>query len=430
MIQKHVAILSMVFFVCLSFLAHSDDFRELYVAIPNIYSVAVTTSAVKSSVSYQIVAKELVDYSEDWSNCTAGPYTNKFGRRQQIRAPLHPQIQELTNFSTTMSLENLRILVLGDSVAMQFFHMIDMAAGGSFDNRTVVEYAFGHHYSYALSSTSKVGAWRITDLFLRANENNPPPNLQGGGWNATTARVLLNLTDPRNGEPIRSFDTIVFVIPLPWMKLEKFRTSDLNESLQLANEVFGVQKAILLTMPFMNNIDYDKVPMLLEKNREIQSLVTSFEANRTIPGITGLVVMDFAELMFQFIRANAAFLGYLNGTDSPEMPYLMTRIRDYTPRVRPAAAHVCAGPMFGKGGGSLNFTLCDKNAISLDGIHVCPNTFGGRIVAATGCLLQCLYPDRSKGNSRQQAQAYVLKCQKECNDKFMTLRPINTSTKL
>ena len=424
LIRKHAAILSIVGLVCISFLARPAD---LSTPIPNVYSVAVAAKAGKSSVSYQIVGENAVDYSEDWSNCTAGPYTNKFGRRQQFRAPLHPQIQELTNFSSTISLKNLRILVMGDSVAMQIFHMVDMAAGGSHDNRTVVEYAFGHHYSYALSSTAKIGAWRITDMFLRANENRPPPNEPGGGWNATTARVLLSLPDPSNGEPIQSFDTIVFVIPLPWMKLAHFRASDFKESLQLANEVFGIKKAILLTMPFMNNVEYDRVPMLLEKNREIEALVTDFEGNRTIPGIEGLVMMDFAELMFQFIRANAALLGYLNGTDSAEMPYLMTRIRDYTPHARPAAAHVCAGPMFELRGQSLNFTLCDKNVISLDGIHLCPNAFGGRMVAATGCLLQCLYPDSNGGASRPTEHVDVLECQKECNSKFMTLRPINIS---
>ena len=398
-------------------------FWTLSARLPNFPIESIDSFAVREAkpfISYQIVAKETVDYTEDWSVCTAGPYTNKVGRRTQIRAPLHPALQALTNFSTTLSLQNLRILVMGDSVAMQMFHMIDMAVGGSTDNLTVVEYSSGQRYSYALSSTASVAAWRITEMFLRVNENKPPPNEPGGGWNATTARALLNLPDPSNGQPIRSFDTILFVIPLPWMKLSRFRASDLTESLQLAYEIFGVKKAILLNMPFHNNIEYDKIPMLLEKNRDIQSLVTNFEPNRTIPGITGLVMMDLAELTFQFIRANAPLLGYLNDTDSPDMPYLITRIQDYTTYAKPAAAHVCAGPIFETTGTARNFTLCDKNAISLDGIHMCPATFGGRVVAAAGCLLQCLYSD-SSGDVKERVQSGILDCQKECNDKFMTL---------
>jgi hypothetical protein len=422
--RKRVTTILVLVVVCLaSQLALMFDYRQ-YLGIESVSSFALREA--NPSISFQIVAKEIVDFTDHWSKCTAGPFTNKFGRRKQFRAPLHPVLQALTNFSTTLSLKNHRILVMGDSVAMQMFHMIDMANGGSSSNRTVVENAFGDHYSYALSSTANVGAWRTTGMFLRDNENKPPPNEPGGGWNATTARVLLDLPDPSNGKPIRSFDTILYVVPLPWVKLNNFRVSDLNKSLQLANEVFGVKKAILLTMPFHNNIDYDKIPLLLEKNREIQSLVTNFEAGRTIPGITGLVVMDFAELTFQFIRANAPLLGYLNDTDSPDMPYLAIRIRDYMTFARPAAAHVCAGPLFEKRGAATNFTLCDKNAITIDGIHMCPNTFGGRIVAATGCLLQCLNSDCSR-DMKAGVQIGTLQCQKVCNDKFMTLTPIHIS---
>ena len=376
----------------------------------------------KPSISYQVVRKTT---AEKLLDCNPGRYTNKFKRQPQNRRPLQPELQELTNFSTTLSVENMRILIMGSSVGMQLFEMIDMAIGGSVENRTILEYAWGDHYSSELSSTKKLGAWRMTGMFLRENEGKLPPNAYGGGWNLTTARRYLNLPD-HNGHPIQSFDVILFLIPHGWINnLKKITIAKIVESLQLSSGIFGVKQAILLTMPFINNIEFGMLPLWFEKNREIRNLVSNFEPNHTIPGIDRLVLMDLAELTNQFIQVNAGLLGYLNNTKSPEMTYLDVRLVDFTPRVRPAAAHVCAGPLF-KRKGKL---LCDKNGISSDGMHMCTSTYAGHVVAATGCLLQCLNTDHGELlGGEKEAQAKSVSCQKDCNDKYMTLGNVNATT--
>lgn len=255
------------------------------------------------------------------------------------------------------------------------------------------------------------------------------------------ANTLLNLPDPINGEPIGSFDVVFYDIPSAWLvdDLPDFDASQIIESLQLANEVFGVTKAILLTMPFHSRYDYDSLPILLEKNRDLEALVANFQPNRTIPGITGLAMMDFARLHFSGIRLNAFVLGYSTSADSPDMTYLKIRLQEFE-RKNPAVL-VCAGPVIPittkaarRGNAPLvNMTTCVKNGLLADRVHLCPDVFGGRIVAATGCLLQCLYDDHRTPTSDPHLedtsaddenvidqQATSLACQKECNDKFMT----------
>jgi len=385
--------------------------------------------------TYTFVPKNQINYAEPWDSCDPGKFCNKFGRHCQRRKALFPLLQQLTNFSTTLDLgtndvsqSSNKLLVLGDSVGMQFFHMLDRASSAaSFKthnrkrhNRTVLEYAFGEHISYAVSGDGKLGAWRTTGMFLKENEGKPPPNEPDGGWNRTTAQALLNVVvpgaDDKAATPIGSFDVVLFRIPHGWLKLHQITTKGIIESLQLAHEVFGVTKAILLTLPFNNNVHTHLISEWRSKNDDIRRLVTTFQSNKeTIPGIDRLVLMDLAELTNQFIHRNARYLGYLNDTNDDEnMPYLNVRLVDYIPKVLPAAAHVCSGPLAKEN----TRLLCDKNAITADGLHVCPNTYGGHFVAATGCLLQCL---ESTATTPQNAS---LDCQTNCNDKYMTLKRI------
>jgi hypothetical protein len=391
-------------------------------------------------VSYQIVPKSAVAYTnvDRWDSCAPKRYCNKFGRHCQERNSLFPELQRLTNFSTTLNLgtNSGKLLVLGDSVAMQFFEMLDRASSASRQhNQTIIEYAFGDHLSYGVSGDRKLGAWRTTGMFLNRNEGKLPPNSPEGGWNRTTAQALLHIPihhhDSSGGaehavkqhqeqETIGSFEVVMFRIAHGWLELNQIDIKGIRESLQVAHEVFGVTKAIILTMPFINNVYTHILQSWRRLNDQIRGFVTSFKPNKTIPGIERLVLMDLAELTNQFIQHNARFLGYLNGTDDDEkMPYMDVRLIEFIPKVYPAAAHVCSGPLAKKG---VTRILCDKNAITADGLHVCPTTYGGRFTAATGCLLQCLDIDGDEEYSK-----IAQECQTKCNSKYMTLMPITTA---
>lgn len=392
---------------------------------------ASTTAATKPNISYAFVRKNAIDYSEEWDKCLPGVYKTKRGRNRQVRSELWDEVKAVTDFSTTLKLDHLRILVLGDSVGMQLFTILDKATmtGGidyPLEARHVVAYAFSDHISYGTSKNGRVGAWRTTGFMLEGSEGKPPPNMEGGGWDLETARDLLNVAIPEdNNATIGSFDTVLFRIPHGWMPIDQIAVPHIIESLHTASRVFGATTAILLALPFVNNVEqHQRIPWL-RKNEELRKFAADFVPNETIPGIHRLVLMDFARLTNHFIKVNAGLLGYLNNTDDPEMQYLdQIRLVEYVAHNYPSAAHVCAGSTYKKQGK----TLCYKNAISFDGMHICPNTYGGRIVAATGCLMQCLYQDFHDGQFGESptSQTKNLECQQECNDKFMTLRPVDT----
>lgn len=391
----------------------------------------------KPNISYTFVPKKSIDYAEEWDKCLSGSYKTKRGRHRQVRLELWDDVKAVTNFSTTLQLDKLRILVLGDSVGMQLFTILDRASGGNgipLTDRHVVSYAFGDHISYGTSKNGRIGAWRTTALILESSEGKPPPNMKGGGWSLSTAQDLLNVTIDHTSdytETVGAFDTIFFRIPHGWMSLNQIIIPHVIESLHIASQVFGARTAILLTLPFVNNVVPDKRLAWFKKNEELRQFATNFIPNETIPGIHRLVLLDFAELTNRFIQVNAKLLGYLNNTDDSEMQYLdQVRLAEFVLLVYPSAAHVCAGPTFKK----QKRILCFKNALSYDGMHICPNTYGGRIVAATGCLMQCLYQDYSIDtgfggifDTSPSSQQKSVDCQRECNEKYMTLRPVETS---
>lgn len=377
-----------------------------------------------ASVAYQIVAKEDVDYAEDWATCRPGNFTNSNGKNMQHRNALIEELVDATDFSTKLDLGNVKMLVLGDSVGMQVFHMLDVASGGTKAGRTVVKSVYGNHISYGLSSTGNLGAMRMTGMLLRKNENKPIPNAPGGGWNRDLVRTLLNVPDATGTTPIGAFDVLLYRIPHGWLELEEITESTIRESLEIASALLGVKKVILMTLPFNNNVINGTTRVRwFEKNRELRDLATNFVPHLTFEGIESLVLLDIAQLTNEFIQTNARHLDYLDGVDSHDMHYLDMRLKDFREwqvLIRPAAAHVCSGPLFEKPYPIIKTTkvLCEKNSITYDGMHLCGNTYGGRIVAATGCLTQCVYG--SAGN--------MLACQQDCNDKFMTLKPVGVGS--
>ena len=64
---------------------------------------------------------------------------------------------------------------------------------------------------------------------------------------------------------------------------------------------------------------------------------------------------------------------------------------------------------------------CRRNKISTDGIHLCIETLGPRYAASIACLLVCLYHGKGPGKDNRD----VRKCERECNDQFMSITPID-----
>lgn len=374
------------------------------------------------SISITLHPRNHLDFSEGWDKCDPGPYKSKRGRHRQVRSPLVPELMAATNFTATMDLKNVRLLVLGDSVGMQLFRILEVATGGKMEERTVLANAFSDHISYGLSSTGTIGAWRTTALMMREAEGKNPPNAEGGGWNRTTAMQLLNVSSSssrgeKQHEPIRHFDVLLFRMAHGWMSLQQVTRAAILESLQVASEVFGVRKAILVSLPFVSNVDInlgegESVPEWVAKNDMIRRLVREFEPHVTVPGLESLVLLDLAQLMNEMIVINSQHLDFVNATLDDFSFFQSNRMFEYLPVVKPAAAHVCAGPLFKKQGR----TLCVKNSITFDGMHICPITYAGRFVVAVACLMRCMYGADTR-----------LECQDKCNEESMSLMPKPTN---
>lgn len=69
---------------------------------------------------------------------------------------------------------------------------------------------------------------------------------------------------------------------------------------------------------------------------------------------------------------------------------------------------------------------CKRNLISPDGIHWCVETIGPRFTASIACLLGCVYNERPPDTSAKGIES-LRECERECNNKFMSLTPVDES---
>lgn len=102
---------------------------------------------------------------------------------------------------------------------------------------------------------------------------------------------------------------------------------------------------------------------------------------------------------------------------------------------------VCAKKPTEESGG----VYCERNILFNDGMHFCTETLAARIGAGVACLLGCVYNRRgspSDGtaisfeeegkqfNATTPLEIRTLKikaCEQQCNDQFMSVRPIRES---
>ena len=70
---------------------------------------------------------------------------------------------------------------------------------------------------------------------------------------------------------------------------------------------------------------------------------------------------------------------------------------------------------------------CRRNKISPDGIHWCVETVGPRFTASVACLLGCAHNGRPPGTSGGGDGEGLRECERECNERFMSLVPVQES---
>lgn len=209
---------------------------------------------------------------------------------------------------------------------------------------------------------------------------------------------------------VQKFDAMVFRIPHGWLTLDEITQETLVESLNLAHEVFGVKTIIVMTLYLNNNVKtMEDLHQMHQVNDMIRRVVGNWKDYVTPNTIGQILLLEFGHWTDQLTELNARLAGSL---DMSMANYTLERWS--CTRYPPSIAMICTDPV------KPGECQCNRNMISIDGLHWCMETVGGRTVAAIACLLQCaVQPNTDDSN--------IQACQRSCNDRFMsTLIPVDT----
>jgi hypothetical protein len=390
------------------------------------------------------------------TTCKVGVTRNKWGRKPVERVPLPPQLQDILGV-TTFFKTNLRIITVGDSVGMQFHELLEEAAGVTWSSRRVYRNAWGDHESVSVSELpldpSKdqnnvesdtpgiLSAFRMTGMLLKAGKYNAPPNAEpvngAGGWHPDHVQCLLNHTYHHNQQQQHSmntdnkripmavsrYDVMIFRIPHGWLTLNFITKESITESLLLAHELFGIQTAIVQTLFQNNNVKTnDDLDQLRRTNEMIRELVHNWNH----PKLPTVLLMDFGRWTDDLIQLNAELAGMdvsAPTSSSNNSNYTLARLSGS--KFPPSIAMACSKAV-AEGSKS-----CQRNMLTIDGMHWCMESIGGRVVAAIACLLQCSLlqvepkaaaPSASTSSSEISPRPKQLSaCEDRCNQQFMSM---------
>ena len=388
------------------------------------------------------------------------PTTGKHSSRtRNLPPPL--QGQGILDFATEIT-SNLRILFIGDSVGQQFSEAMDESRGmltswtrfnktsdaPNTTRRLNLWGCGGYKEILAMSSPLRGGGldfyWRITDLWDMANKGKPLPASGGGGWNGNLMQRMVDATSPvppKIENNHTSFDAVILNY-ISWIKAidGKITEERYEHSIRLATSVFSPKAIVLVTYGFSRKVDnpeqwkaiYDANQMLrlLVKKRRV-ALSNSTTSQQQQPAV---LLLEFANFTNQLLWHSGRKLG-MNVSDpslvSNELGWeARDNITELLQKLHPWShtASVCSANVTGE--------KCVFNSISPDDQHWCMETIGARLTAGLSCLLGCALnnctsatADISTTNGKSNdgdRQSYLGLCEAECNDRFMTVKPIDT----
>lgn len=353
-------------------------------------------------------------------------------------SPLPPALQKrgVLDFTTTLS-TNLRILTMGDSVGILFAQNLEWAAGASSDHRQVLWYTRKVvHKGLAVAAPVRGGgvmaSWRITGWLLRRGEGKPLPNASRGGWvredvyrlqqhqyhplqtHTDLTRSIVTAAGNSTAVQVGAMDALVFRIPMGWIAYATANPRHLAETIEVANELFGVTTVIFVTAPFDNNVG--AVWRLHKFNKMVRDFCHSWQPQEASSnstqngGVKHVLFLDFAALMHDLIETNALSIG-MNVSGSPDDEYMMKRLS--IKQFPPSIAQVCY-----KLPANATHDSCTRVPITSDGKHPCMENLGGRINGGISCLLGCAF-NQNVGNVTESSRTHD--CKADCNRKFMSL---------
>ena len=291
---------------------------------------------------------------------------------------------------------NLNILVMGDSLAVEFGSWFQNA--GRATTKTVLKHLqFTGHLAEGLvvanvDGGGSIAYWRILGLWERRTLNRPLPN-EGKGWNATWASTLRAALP----SPSEKINVLIFRVSHPWLGTGEVTTERLMETITVAKMYLGEPLTIIfLTVPLNNNV---VTVQNMTSFRAMNKLVSSFVMNLNASDV---LLSDVEGYMDNVIEWNANMIGM--NTSDPNY-FVDERLRIPDLKYRHHVAAVCAKR------DSSNMTDCQRNMLLKDGLHFCMESLGPRLYANWACLIQC-----SSGNPQ-----LLRKCERHCNEKYFRL---------
>jgi hypothetical protein len=278
----------------------------------------------------------------------------------------------------------------------------------------------------------------MTGLLSRKGQNMPPANSAGGGWsmkdvnrfldhrkNATSDELLLS-----NAPQLKRFDVVLFRTMHGWMPTDELQYDRFVEAIHLASELLGATTVILQTIPFSNNVktenDWQDMYRINNVIRDIAKNWHLRNKNKSsTTSIKHVLVHEYGQYVNHITWMNARHLGYnvsnpVAGTKNDKVlekegpTFLLDRLKD-------GKEYSASIPMVCSDLESLGSSRnkCNRNYLFSDGMHVCPERLAFRYGVGLSCLIGCVY------NRDDPDQGGIRGCERECNDLFMSVAPIN-----
>lgn len=253
--------------------------------------------------------------------------------------------------------------------------------------------------------------------------------------NGTTAAIATgehNSNNTSDDSMTTSTTPVADVFLYHWQSgavpLSTFDEYYLDQTIVAASTLFQSSVLIVTTIALHNNAKTNRdIESIFDINKRIRRYARQYNENTTktlttVPSsnftntVRAVMVLDYAQLLEQYDEVNAQHLGM-----SPNETYtkrLKTRKWDQV------VSHVCADLPYEndpKG--------CMPGMVSVDGIHLCPETVHGRVNAAMICLLDCAYhkyppPTSNRGNDEDDVHDghAIQRCSDDCSQTYMSLR--------
>ena len=358
--------------------------------------------------------------------------------------------------NTTPEIEtDLKVVMMGDSVAMQIAGAYQKAIGGN--NKVVqMEKRFFDVITHTDSHSGHVAGFRLTHMLLPENRNKSKAPTKGGGWGQTQVDMILS-----QANNTIAMDALVFRIPQGvWMSPHPVTLHSLNQTTLLSHELFKVSVVTFLTFPICNNYrTLADIQLIRKKNQLIHDFANDWNTHNKQRDLPFVFVVDFGDLVIEASKLNAEHLGF----EDPTADSVLISHRIGTTKWTQPGALVCAKPPTNN---SKNGNSCEKNRLSADGMHICKynlvffwnvrmyqnailmflqqlrptssrriiigmclyrlvgmEAFAGRLLAAISCQHACLF---NTVKSLKKTEAEIIKCSKKCNDDYMTLSSSST----